>query len=585
MSSQSARLGLPYIQSSQAQKHVTHNEALRQLDVLVQLTAEAADVSAPPETAAPGMVYIVPAGASGVWAGQAGHLAVYDQDRWVFVAAQEGWMAWDKSAGASLVFQAGTWETMSADAPSSLAHLGINTTADDVNRLSVKSQATLFSHPGTGGHQMKINKDAPADTASLLLQSGWSGRAEIGLAGEDDLSVKVSPDGSTFHTAIHIDRDTGYVSFPSGVQSSASEFGTSPGVTVDYITARGTDLFTNGTGLLGNTYNMPSGFSFAPELTPNLPGAFAFSGYYQANQVSSEFIAVDPSQVYRLRSAIYQDAAAGDFSAYTKGDLHLQYMGIDCYDVDGNQIKASHHMRYKHAGQDSLTELTAPLAPGDTVVQVADASGWNEASTLSFNRGVAIYGYRNSFNFQYDYYTRLTGSDLFDLGGVDKTAHQITLNAPFPASLGNPNDPSGIWPVGTRLANSSSSGTYKYAFFAGVTVPQTQQWFQAQNYIGGVDTSGTHNGQNFPPGTAYVRIVWLPNYTNRAGGYSTYPDTGADHKVRFSGISITPAAVAHTEPVTTGSHTGRQTLYVPHITGAPSPSVDVVQPSLQLTAL
>ena len=38
MSQTSTHLSLPYIQGGQAQKHVTHNEALRQLDLLVQLS-------------------------------------------------------------------------------------------------------------------------------------------------------------------------------------------------------------------------------------------------------------------------------------------------------------------------------------------------------------------------------------------------------------------------------------------------------------------------------------------------------------------------------------------------------------------
>ena len=38
MSDLSPILSLPLLQASQAQKHVTHNEALMQLDLLVQLT-------------------------------------------------------------------------------------------------------------------------------------------------------------------------------------------------------------------------------------------------------------------------------------------------------------------------------------------------------------------------------------------------------------------------------------------------------------------------------------------------------------------------------------------------------------------
>ncbi len=35
--SQTPNLALPYIQAAQAQKHVTHNEAIRALDAIVQL--------------------------------------------------------------------------------------------------------------------------------------------------------------------------------------------------------------------------------------------------------------------------------------------------------------------------------------------------------------------------------------------------------------------------------------------------------------------------------------------------------------------------------------------------------------------
>ena len=42
------RLALPAIEAAQAQKHVTHNEALALLDCLVQLTVESRTLAAPP---------------------------------------------------------------------------------------------------------------------------------------------------------------------------------------------------------------------------------------------------------------------------------------------------------------------------------------------------------------------------------------------------------------------------------------------------------------------------------------------------------------------------------------------------------
>jgi hypothetical protein len=56
-----------------------------------------------------------------------------------------------------------------------LSSIGVGTTSDAGNPLAVAGAATLFSHAG-GGHQIKVNKAAPAQTASLLFQQGFSGR-------------------------------------------------------------------------------------------------------------------------------------------------------------------------------------------------------------------------------------------------------------------------------------------------------------------------------------------------------------------------------------------------------------------------
>ena len=52
----SPNLVLPYLMPSQAQKHVTHNEALQLLDAVVQLTVEAFGATTPPASPAAGQV-------------------------------------------------------------------------------------------------------------------------------------------------------------------------------------------------------------------------------------------------------------------------------------------------------------------------------------------------------------------------------------------------------------------------------------------------------------------------------------------------------------------------------------------------
>lgn len=74
MTEQTARLRLPYILPSQAQKHVTHNEALQRLDAIVQLVIKDV-VAAPPDNASEGDCFLLSLDAAGDWAGKGGKLA------------------------------------------------------------------------------------------------------------------------------------------------------------------------------------------------------------------------------------------------------------------------------------------------------------------------------------------------------------------------------------------------------------------------------------------------------------------------------------------------------------------------------
>lgn len=211
-----------YIQPPQAQKHVTHNEGMRRLDALVQLSVLSATTSTPPAAPGDGDRYVLPIGASGLWSGHSRELAVYEDTAWAFYPAKAGWLAWDKNAEELLVFDGSDW--INAITPpefQNLARVGVGTTADANNPLATSGPATLLNHAGAG-HQLKLNKSTAADTASLLFQTGWSGRAELGT-----------------------------VSFPSGTTELApSQFGTSSLLTTNCMTAKGDGLVANGTCLL-----------------------------------------------------------------------------------------------------------------------------------------------------------------------------------------------------------------------------------------------------------------------------------------------------------------------------------------------
>ena len=224
MSDATPLLELPYILPAQAQKHVTHNEAIARLDALTQLAVEDRTRSTPPDTPDEGARHIVAAGATAAWDGQDGKVAVVVNGGWIFLAPRPGWSAYVVAETAIVVFDGAQWAEPPRDFDN-LPGLGIATTSDAVNRLAVAAEASLFSHDGAG-HRIKVNKASAADTASLLFQSGWSGRAEMGLAGSDDFTVKISPDGAGWQEALRLDAGSGAVSGIS-VQQGADD--TTPG--------------------------------------------------------------------------------------------------------------------------------------------------------------------------------------------------------------------------------------------------------------------------------------------------------------------------------------------------------------------
>lgn len=215
-------LALPYLQAAQAQKHVTHNEALQRLDLLVQMRVLRFDATTPPDLPQEGDIHALGAAPTGIWAGRGGRLAVWLDDGWSYLDPRPGWRAFGIAEGELRLFDGSGWIPVGGDAHPET--LGVNTGADAVNRLAVRAGAVLLTHEGAG-HQLKINKAGAGDTASLLFQSDWNGHAEMGLAGNNDFSVKVSPDGSAWVTALAIDAASGNFSGAMDAPSDGETYG------------------------------------------------------------------------------------------------------------------------------------------------------------------------------------------------------------------------------------------------------------------------------------------------------------------------------------------------------------------------
>ncbi|SDI70177.1 DUF2793 domain-containing protein [Alloyangia pacifica] len=275
----SANLSLPYLAPAQAQKHVTHNEALALLDALVQLAVASRSAAAPPADPAAGTRYLLPGAASGAWAGQAeGRLALWDGGTWRFLDPAPGWRALVLDEGRALFWDGAAWQEMPLPAQGQTALLGVNAAPDAGNRFAVSSPATLLSHEGAG-HQLKINKAAAGETASLLFQTGWSGRAELGCAGADDFVLKVSEDGASWVTALSVAAASGMAHLPQGARVDGALTGTAVVGTVAQVAGGSSGaLLEQGSGATGAYLRLADGTQICWHgLTSSASGATGWS--------------------------------------------------------------------------------------------------------------------------------------------------------------------------------------------------------------------------------------------------------------------------------------------------------------------
>lgn len=94
-----ARHALPNLYVGQAQKEITHNEALARIDALLHPLIEA-EIAIPPASlgsADDGRCWLVASTPSGPWIGKEKQIARWSGGSWRYLLPCEGMMIWDKS--------------------------------------------------------------------------------------------------------------------------------------------------------------------------------------------------------------------------------------------------------------------------------------------------------------------------------------------------------------------------------------------------------------------------------------------------------------------------------------------------------
>lgn len=178
--SDTPNFALPLLAASQAQKHVTVNEALARLDALASPVVISAELGAPPTESGPGDAYIVATPSSDDWAGRDGEIAFWVNDGWSFAPPRPGWRVWLIATGVELTWTGASWiEGLLAGTPGGAVTQARVIVSDETFQAGA-SFATNLLIPNRAvviGVTARVISDIGGGDVS-----GWS----IGVAGAED---------------------------------------------------------------------------------------------------------------------------------------------------------------------------------------------------------------------------------------------------------------------------------------------------------------------------------------------------------------------------------------------------------------
>lgn len=303
-----------------------------------------------------------------------------------------------------------------------------------------------------------------------------------------------------------------------------------------WIVSRGTDLVSNGTGLLGNNTNFSS-FTFSPDAPMGAAGAFDYSG--PGTLFNDEDIPVDTSRRYLARMMVKQRNPNVPSSRF--------YAGLSPRDKQGLTI-LPHHYWYE---ANAHTTLTSALNPGDTVINVTSTANWNAAAAPYTSRYAAVWNWADPAGrvWPEKTYTR----NVLAYNSI--TATTVTLAAAYAGPA---------MPAGTPVSNTKAGGNYMYSITGNAIAPL--DWAEFSGTVGGLHDSSTGPATTkFPPGTAFIRLLFLATYSSSVipAGETSTQSFGAisfsDATQALKELDSTQAALALKAPLASPAFTGTPT--------------------------
>ena len=261
----------------------------------------------------------------------------------------------------------------------------------------------------------------------------------------------------------------------------------------DKLWSLGEQLIINGKGIMVNNTNF-STLTFDQLNANGSAGSFTKAGHSYFMPTTDEYIPLLPNSKYELSMDLKSDGTANT----------IIYAMLIFYDIDKKEITAQTNMYIAN----TLTTLSQDLKAGDTVVHFTDLTNWNITTTATHQHGFIFWNYTNSKGYTYPeltYSRNVFLNKYTNNSDVNKTNNTITLSS---AWTGN------TIPAGTKVSQSSSGSSYKYAFYTS-NLPST--WTNYKGYYDGVDYSGGNVQTKMPPATAYAKLGFLWNYQSKGG--------------------------------------------------------------------
>lgn len=281
---------------------------------------------------------------------------------------------------------------------------------------------------------------------------------------------------------------------------------------------RANNMILNGLGSLKNNLNF-SGLTFDGTQVYKGSPSFKYTGTNKEITLGDELIQIDPNKQYKFNINVRGASA------------QKLYLGFDEYDIDGKYIRSTTQMGFKN----STTTLAKDLKPGDTIVYLTSAAGWNVSSTSPIHQlGLIFWNYKDSTGYQYPegVYSQNYILDAYLYSGVDKSNNTITLKKAWTGAT---------YPAGTKVSQSSLNG---HKYFGYVNKDLSTEWDNVEFILG----SNEHIPYGFlsttiNPATKYIRFVILANYGSNTAATSYYNSISLcdatnefDYNHKFDGI-------------------------------------------------